>query len=108
MEKTGEKEFNKIIRAFKQVYHEKEDFQVPDKWKSKAMNLIRKDARMQFQAGFLDTFQRFVWRLAPVSCVLLLLLGLIMSQTDILSDYELAKIFINDPSDLSFITLYNS
>ncbi len=107
MKTLGEKEFDKVLGIFKEVYHEKENLCVSDNWQANAMRLIRNDEGERFQYSFFDIFQGFVWKLAPVSCILVLLLGFLMTQTNTLSDYEMAKIFINDPSDLSFISLYN-
>ena len=107
MKPIGEKELDKVLSVFKDVHHEKEKLHVSDDWQANAMRLIRNDAGEYFRPVFFDIFQQFVWKLAPVSCLLVLLLGLLVSQTDFLSDYEMAKIFINDPSDLSFISLYN-
>lgn len=106
MKLFGEKELDKVLSVFKEVHQEKEKFHVSDNWQASAMKLIRNDAGADYQPDFFEIFQKFVWRLAPVSCILLILLGFLMSQSDILSDYELVKMFINDPSDLSFLSLY--
>lgn len=107
MKQMDEKDFEKIINAFRSVYHEREKVHVGSDWQSNAMKLIRKDGGAYLQMGFFNTFQQLVWRLVPVSCILVMLLGILISQTNFLSDYEMAKIFISDPSDLSFISLYN-
>lgn len=107
MKLSGEKEFDKVLSVFKEVYHEKEKLYVSDNWQANVMRLIRKNATDHYQISFFDIFQQFVWRIVPVSCVLVLLLSFLMSQNDVLSDYKMVKIFINDPSDLSFLSLYN-
>ncbi len=107
MKTTGKKEFNKVLGLFKEVHRDKERLPVSDKWQANAMRLVRNDAGTRLQTDFFDIFQGFVWKLAPVSCILVLLLGFLMIHTNTLSDFEMAKIFINDPSDLSFISLYN-
>ncbi len=107
MEPMGEKEFNNIINAFKAVHKEKESLEVSSNWQTNVMRTIRKNTIDQYQTAFFDIFQQFVWKIVPVSCALLLLLCFLMTQNSGLSDYEMAKLFINDPSDLSFISLYN-
>ena len=107
MKSIGEKELDKVLSVFKDVHHEKEKLHVSDTWQANAMRLIRNHAGASFKIVFFDFFQGVVWKLAPVSCILVLLLGFLMTQSNTLTDYELAKIFINDPSDLSFISLYN-
>ena len=100
-----QKELNNIISTFKTAHQEKEKIHVSDNWQRGVMNSIR--SKNNFRAGFFDLFQQFVWKLVPVTCVLALLLGICLTRIDILSDYELVKIFINDPSDLSVISLYD-
>ena len=100
------KEQNKVISAFKKVYLEKEKIHVSDNWQTGVMNLIRKAPGNDFRSGFFDLFQQFVWRLVPVTCVLALLLGIILTRIDFVSDYEMSKLFINDPSDVSLFSLY--
>ena len=107
MKQMNEKGLEKIISAFRSVYHEREKFHIKCDWRSNAMKLIRKDGGSYHQMSFFYTFQQLVWRLVPISCILAMLLGILISQANFLSDYEMAKIFINDPSDLSFISLYN-
>ena len=107
MKSIGEKELDKVLSVFKDVHHEKEKLHVSDEWQVDAMRLIRKNEGEHSRTVFFDIFQQFVWKIVPVSCALLLLLGIIMTRNNSLSDYEMAKLFINDPSDLSFISLYN-
>lgn len=102
-----QKEFNNIISAFKTAHQEKEKIQVTDNWQMRVMSLIRDKAGNDFGISFYDLFQQFVWRLVPVTCVLALLLGILLTQVDFLSDYEMVKLFINDPSDLSMLSIYD-
>lgn len=102
-----QKELNNVISAFKAAHQEKEKIHVSDNWKMGVMNLIRDDIKNDFKPSFIDLFQQFVWRLVPITCVLAMLLGILLTRIDILSDYELVKMFINDPSDLSFLSLYD-
>lgn len=101
------KEVENVLRLFGQVHNEKEKLVTGDEWKTKTMSLIRKCERIQNQTGYFEIFQQFVWKLAPVTCVIAILLCFMLSQTDVLSDYELVKFFFADPSDISFFSLYN-
>jgi bacteriocin-like protein len=107
MKIMNEKELNNVIGAFKTAHREKEKVHVRESLKTEIMNHIRDGIMDDERAGFLDLFQQFVWRLAPVTCVIALLLGILLSRIDTLSDYELVKLFINNPSDMSFISLYD-
>ena len=100
------KEQNKVISAFKTAYHEKEKIHVSDNWQIGVLNLIRGERKNEFIVGFFDLFQQFVWRLVPVTFILVLLLGILLTRIDFVSDYEMSKLFINDPSDVSLFSLY--
>ena len=100
------KEQNKVISAFKTAYLEKEKIHVSENWQTGVMNLIREAPGNDFRSGFFDLFQQFVWRLVPVTCILALLLGILLTRIDFVSDYEMSKLFINDPSDVSLFSLY--
>jgi hypothetical protein len=108
MRKLWGKEVENVLKVFSQVHLEKEQPGVNDGWETAAMELIRKDSRTRLQTpGYFETFQQLVWKLAPVSCILAILLCFMLSQTNVLSDYVLVKSFFADPSDLSFFSLYN-
>lgn len=107
MKQLRGKEVENVLDVFRQVHNDKEKLVTGDGWKTKAMSMIRKDGQLQNQTGYFDIFQQFVWKLAPVTCTIAILLSFMLSQTDVLSDYEMVKIFFADPSDLSFFSLYN-
>lgn len=100
------KKLENVIIAFKKAHREKENVQVCDNWQLRVMAIIRGYSKDKYNTGFLDLFQQFVWRLAPVSFLVILLLGIVITRLDFLSDYKLIKLFIIDPSDFSFFSLY--
>lgn len=101
------KEIGNIIGAFKTAHREKEKIRVRDALKADIMDLVRNEIREDYSPGFFDFLQSALWKLAPVTCALALLLGILLSRIDILSEYELVKLFINNPSDMSFLSLYD-
>ena len=101
------KKLNNVINAFKTAHREKEKIHVNDNWQMGVMNLIRDRIKNDVKISYFYLFQQFVWRLVPVTCVLALILGVVLTRIDIFSDYEMVKFFINDPSDMSFLSLYD-
>ena len=102
-----QKELNNIISAFKTAHREKEKIHVSDNWQMGVMNLVRDKVKNDFGVNFFDLFQQVVWRLVPVTCVLVLLLGIALTRINMLSDYEMTKFFINDSSDVSMLSVYD-
>ncbi|MGD2029309.1 MAG: hypothetical protein PVG86_05150 [Desulfobacterales bacterium] len=95
----------KLRKALSWAYRKKEDAEVSDVWQIKAMERIRNLDPFHTQPSYLDLFQRLVWQLAPVACVLLFILGIVLSQIDFMPDYVIAKIFMEDPADYSLLAL---
>ena len=102
MKKKG---FIKVRKALATAYYEKEKAEVGELWQLRVMRHIRSLGPLYSKPRSLEPFQRFVWRLVPVACVLVLLLGVALSQLDFVSDYELAKMFTEDPADFGLIDL---
>ena len=91
----------KIRKVLTSAYHEKEKAQVGDLWQTRVMAHIKSLGPLYPATSYLEFFERFVWRLAPVVCVLLLILAAIFIRMDFISEYEMAKIFFEDPADIS-------
>lgn len=95
----------KLRKALASAYRKKESAEVGDSWQVKVMEHIRNLDAFYPQPSYLDLFQRLVWQLAPVACVLALILGIVLSQVDYIRDYEIAKMFIEDPANYSLLAL---
>jgi hypothetical protein len=91
--------------ALASAYREKENVEVGDFWQVKVMEHIRSLDPFHNRPGYLDLFQRLVWQLAPVACILVLILGMVLSQVDFMTDYVIAKMFIEDPAHYSLFAL---
>lgn len=96
----------KIKKILTLAYYEKENLEISESWQSRVMGNIQ-DLGPISQFRFFDVFQRTVWRLTPATCVMILLLSLALTQINMMSDYELVKIFFEDPADFSLLALYN-
>ena len=96
----------KIKKILTLAYYEKENLEINESWQSRVMGNIQ-DLGPISQFRFIDSFQRAVWRLAPATCVMIFLLGIAITQINVTLDYELVKIFFEDPADFSLFALYN-
>jgi hypothetical protein len=95
----------KLRKALASAYRKKENAKVGDLWQVKVMEHIRNFDPFHTQPSYLDLFQRLVWQLAPVACVLVFILGMVLSQVDFMTDYVIAKIFIEDPANYTLFAL---
>jgi hypothetical protein len=96
----------KLREALAAAYREKEKAEMSGLWQVRVMGHIRDLGPFYLKTGYLDLFQGFVWRLAPVACLLVFLLSVILSQFHFVSDYKMAKVLIEDPANFSLFALY--
>jgi hypothetical protein len=95
----------RLKKALAVAYREKEKAEVGDLWQVRVMEHIRSLGPLYSQTSYLERFERLVWQLAPVACVLVVLLGVVITQLELVSDYEIVKMFIEDPADFSLLAL---
>jgi hypothetical protein len=72
MTTPGQRE--KLKELLRQAYRAREHREVGTGWQKSLMARVREIGPFQPEARFLPTFERFVWRLAPVMCLLALVL----------------------------------
>jgi hypothetical protein len=107
MKVIQDKDFISIKKVLTRAYREKEKITIDTLWVKKVMAHIQ-DLSPYVQSDVYDVFYRITWRLVPVACVLIFLLGIAITQVDGMSDYELTKIFLEDPADITLMISNNS
>jgi len=78
-----------LKKAFRDTYAAKEREETGDGWQLQVMKRVRRIGPLAPASKFLPAFEHFVWRLAPVSCLLALVLTLLFvnMELDVDSDY---------------------
>ena len=90
---------NLLIRA----YREKERAKVGEQWQKNLMSHIRSLGPLNSKTNFFELLEPFVWRFAPVACVLILVLTICFINLDFVPEYEMAKTYIEDPIEFTFL-----
>lgn len=96
----------RLEKALTTAYHEKESPEVNESWQMKVMSNIRKLGPLNAKTDSLMLFEQVVWRFAPVACLLILTLTAFMINLDFIPAYEMTKISMNDPIELTFAQLW--
>jgi hypothetical protein len=91
----------RVQKALTAAYHEKEKVEVGDLWQIGVMHRARSLGPLNSKIDYLELLERFVWRFAPVACLLIVVLAMVLANLDFVSDYEIAKAFMEDPLDFS-------
>ncbi len=95
------KDQEKLKKTLTAAYYEKEKTAVNKRWQIRVMSHVRDLGPLNVKTNFLELFEGFVWKFAPVVCLLILALTIILTKLDFVSDYEIAKAFMEDPLDFS-------
>ena len=101
--KTLNKDCWKLKELFIRAYHEKEKPEVDELWQMRVMSHIRSLGAVSSRRRYFMLFEQSVWRLAPVTCLLILVLAAFLIKLDFIPDYELVKLFIDDPVEFIFM-----
>jgi len=107
MVSINKEQFAKVIKALSVAYKAKEKAEVGDMWQSRVMGHVLSMGPIYSKTGYLELFQQFVWKLTPVTFVLIGLLGVALFKMDFYSDYELTKSFVSNSSDLVTLAMYS-
>jgi hypothetical protein len=74
---------NEIVRkAFREAYSTRVRGESHEGWRSQVMGQIRRIGPLAPTAGFWPAFEHIVWRLAPVSCLLVLVFAAFFLNMD--------------------------
>lgn len=76
-------ENERLKSAFQKAYYAKTGDVLGDGWQTEVMRRVRQAGPLKSAAAFWPSFENLVWRLAPVCCLLLLLLGLLFMRMDL-------------------------
>lgn len=96
--KMDQKKLKKMLTA---AYYEKEKADVTERWQIRVMRHVRNLGPLNVKTSYFELFEGLVWKLAPVACLLILALTIILTKLDFVSEYEIAKAFMEDPLDFS-------
>ncbi|UCG14329.1 MAG: hypothetical protein JSU72_07690 [Deltaproteobacteria bacterium] len=67
------------------------------------MGRIRNLGPIEAKPSFLLMFEQLVWRLAPVTCLLILGLTLLLSSVSFTPEYEAVQLLMNGTEELTLV-----
>ncbi len=68
----------------------------------RVMSHIRSLGPITSRKRYFMLFEQSVWRLAPVTCLLILVLAALLIKLDFFPDYQMVRLFIDDPVEITF------
>lgn len=103
--KSSKMDDNKVKQALMAAYHAKEKNgpEVGEQFKVQIMRRIRALGQIHSRTDYLSLFEQFVWRLAPVTAALIIVLAVWAIQFYFASEFEMATLFLDDPISFNLI-----
>jgi hypothetical protein len=107
MRSINKEQLTKVMKVFTLAYKEKEKMEIGDMWQARVMGHVLSMGPSYSKTAYFELFQQFVWKLTPVTFVLVGLLGVALVKMDFFSDYEFTKSFVSSSSDLVTLAMYS-
>jgi len=101
--KLLKRDHTRLKKLLMRAYHEREAPEGDELWQMRVMSHIRSLGPVRSGRGYIALFEQSVWRLAPMTGLLVLILVALLLSFDLMPDYEMAKIFIDDPVEFTVV-----
>ena len=96
-----------VKMAFQDAYSTKERGETGEEWQSQVMRRVRQVGPLSPAAGFWPAFESMVWRLAPVSCLLVLVLTFLFVNMDFYLDSDYLGTMALETEKPSLVELFD-
>ena len=104
--KLSGKELEKLTGILREAYRGKEEFSVSAQWQDGVMVRIRQMGVCSSAAGYLPTFEHFVWRLAPAASLLTAVLTALSFAMNALFEYDVFQLVLAAVEDSALAHLF--
>lgn len=98
--------YEALRTILREAYFGKENAEVGAQWQVNAMRRIRALGPIPSRPNFLVFFERFVWRLTPATCALILIFAALLFKLDFTPEYEVFTSLIYDTEELTLAKLF--
>jgi hypothetical protein len=98
---SREEQYRILERTLAAAYHKRKETPVSTGWRENVMIRIRNMRSLsRREETYFESLGGLIWRLVPVTCLLIALVGGLLVQMDMLQGVELKEVFFQDPTDL--------
>ena len=104
--KSLQQKHEALRKVLQKAYHEKESVKVGERWHQDVMRCIRHLGPITSRPNFLVFFERFVWRLTPATCILILIFTALLFKLDFTPEYEVFTSLIYDTEEVTLAELF--
>ena len=90
-----------LRELLRRAYREKEKVEVGDQWQQGVMRRIGELDEMEASPSYLVMLEQLVWRLVPVTCILIISLTVLLSSFDFISGYDIIQLTMNSTEQIT-------
>ena len=90
-----------LRELLRRAYREKEKVEVGDQWQQEVMRRIGELGEIEASPSYLVMLEQLVWRLVPVTCILIIGLTVLLSSFNFISGYDIIQITMNSTEQLT-------
>jgi hypothetical protein len=98
--------YEALKKILQEAYYEKEHAEVGEQWQVNVMRRIRGLGPITSGLNFFVFFERFVWRLTPATCVLILVFTALLFKLDFTPEYEVFTSLIYNTEEITLAQLF--
>lgn len=98
---------NRLQKFLQDAYYSQVDLQISEKWQSVVMDRIGEIevAQSTKQDIFMAQFERFIWRLAPLAAVLLMVLIIALYRVELVAGGDIIQLISHEFDSLNNLPL---
>jgi hypothetical protein len=101
---TASKHEQEALREIlRRAHQQKEKVELSGQWRQEVMGRIRTVGPVEEKPSFLSMFEQLVWRFAPVACLLILGLTLLLSSVSFTPEDEAVRLLMNGTEELTLV-----
>ena len=90
-----------LRELLRRAYKEKEKVEVGDQWQEEVMRRIGELGEIEASPSYLVMLEQLVWRLVPVTCILIIGLTVLLSSFDFISGYDVIQLTMNSTEQIT-------
>ena len=90
-----------LRELLRRAYREKEKVEVGDQWQQEVMRRIDELGDIEASPSYLVMLEQLVWRLVPVTCILIIGLTVLLSSFNFISGYDIIQITMNNTEQIT-------
>jgi hypothetical protein len=96
----------KLKNILKRAYREKEKLEISDSWQDGFMLRLRELGEIPSAPQFLPIFEQSIWRLVPVTGLLILALLLVLLTLDFTPGFDVFQLLMNGKEEFTLPQMF--